>query len=71
MQCGFGGRLPTGANSSRTSDHYDGDPRELAERALATDCIISVIVERCPSLRLNRDDQTRLVPARCRKALRR
>jgi hypothetical protein len=50
-------------DGSRTTDHYESDdPHALADVALATDCIISLLAERCErplfaiETRLNRED---------------
>ena len=68
--CGLGHVVRDG---SRTTDHYESDdPHALADVALATDCIISLLAERCErplfaiETRLNREDLkaigTRLMP---------
>jgi hypothetical protein len=50
-------------DGSRTTDHYESDdPHALADVALATDCIMSLLAERCErplfaiETRLNRDE---------------
>ena len=50
-------------HGSRTTDYYESDdPHALADVALATDCIMSLLAERCErplfaiETRLNRDD---------------
>jgi hypothetical protein len=50
-------------DGSRTTDHYESDdPHALADVALATDCIMTLLAERCErslfaiETRLNRDE---------------